>query len=240
MELEFDWKSQNLNMIGRILNILNKYSLLELISYALYSGYLLSLQWIGTFFFRLKVIFWNIQIGKSSKVTGKFLFFKYPGSKISIGDNFTSISHSSRAMATSLFSPTCIKTLSDSSEILIGNGVGLNGTSITARSKSIKIGDHVMIAANVTIMDSDFHVVFPPQGRLTNPGYEFDANIEIGENVWIGTRCTILKGVSIGKNSVIAAGSIVSKSIPANVVAGGIPAKVIRALETTKKGSNKK
>lgn len=97
-----------------------------------------------------------------------------------------------------------------------------------------------MIAANVTIMDSDFHVVFPPQGRLTNPGYEYDANIEIGENVWIGTRCTILKGVSIGKNSVIAAGSIVSKSIPANVVAGGIPAKVIRALETTKKGSNKK
>lgn len=240
MELESDWKSQNLNMIGKIIKIVRKYSIVELISYALYSVYLICLQGIGTFFFRLKVIFWNIQIGTNSKVTGKFLFFKYPGSKINIGNNFTSISLSSRAMATSIFSPTCIKTLSDSSKILIGNGVGLNGTSITARSKTIKIGDHVMIAANVTIMDSDFHVVFPPEGRLTNPGYEFDAGIEIGENVWIGTRCTILKGVRIGKNSVIAAGSIVSKSIPENVVAGGIPAKVIRNLETTKKGSKRK
>ena len=57
------------------------------------------------------------------------------------------------------------------------------------------------------------------------------APIHIGENVWIGSSVTITRGVTIGDNSVIAAGAVVTKDIPANVVAGGVPAKVIKPLK---------
>lgn len=237
MELESVWKSQNRlsRMFTNLKKVLSKYSFWELVAFVGYETYLKTLEFISTFVFRCKVFFWRIQIGISPKVSGKIIIYKYPGSKIELGNNFSSISHPSRAMAASIFSPTSLKTLSNTSRIIIGERVGLNGTSITSRSRSIQIGDDVMIAANVSILDSDFHVIFPPEGRLTNPGYEFDQDIKIQKNVWIGTRSIILKGVSIGENSVIAAGSVVTKSIPPNVVAGGVPAKVIRKINSNQK-----
>ncbi len=222
-------------MFTYLKKVLSKYSFRELVAIVGYETYLKTLEFISTFVFRCKVLLWRIQIGISPKVSGKFIIYKYPGSKIKIGNNFASISHPSRAMAASIYSATSLKTLSNTSRIMIGERVGLNGTSITSRSRSVQIGDDVMIAANVCIMDSDFHVIFPPEGRLTNPGYEFDQDIVIHKNVWIGTRSIILKGVSIGENSVIAAGSVVTKSIPPNVVAGGVPAKVIRKINSNQK-----
>ncbi|WP_281277633.1 acyltransferase [Leptospira idonii] len=123
-----------------------------------------------------------------------------------------------------------MKTFSPSAQIKIGNGVGVNGVSITARTKTISIGDGTIIAANVCIMDSDFHSIFPPENRLTNPGLELDSDVIIGKNVWIGTRAVILKGVTIGDNSVIAAGSVVTRSIPENSIAGGVPATVKKSI----------
>jgi len=87
-----------------------------------------------------------------------------------------------------------------------------------------------MIAPNVVIMDSDYHALWPPENRVINPAFERDRDVIIGKNVWIGSSCMILKGVTIGDNSVIAAGSIITKNIPSSVLAGGVPAKVIRNL----------
>ncbi len=77
-------------------------------------------------------------------------------------------------------------------------------------------------------MDSDFHLPWPPEMRNTYPGTEHDFDVTIGENVWIGAKCLILKGVTIGNNAVIAAGSVVTRSVPENTLVGGNPARVIK------------
>lgn len=94
-------------------------------------------------------------------------------------------------------------------------------------AKHIEIGDNVMIASRVYISDADWHDLY---NRLDTPGAR--AAVKIGNNAWIGYGSIVCKGVSIGENSIIGAGSVVTGDIPANVIAGGNPAKVIRELDT--------
>lgn len=112
---------------------------------------------------------------------------------------------------------------------------------------NIHLGDNVLInyqcvfldAAPITIGDNCFigpmcgmytvNHPFDPQRR--NAGYVYGRPITLEENVWIGGSTTILSGVTIGRNSVIGAGSVVTRDIPANVVAAGNPARIIRRLE---------
>lgn len=84
--------------------------------------------------------------------------------------------------------------------------------------KEIVIGDHVMVGANTCIGDRDDH----PERLGTSP-----QPVHIGNNVFIGMHCIVMKGVTIGDNSIIGAGSIVTKDIPANCIAAGVPCKVI-------------
>lgn len=113
--------------------------------------------------------------------------------------------------------------------ITIHDGAQINnGVAIIAESSSISIGKNALIGPEVVVFDSDFHQI--PRETISNhPNNPTD--VSIGDNVFVGARAMILKGVTIGNNSVIASGSVVTKSIPPNVIAGGIPAKVIRALE---------
>lgn len=85
-----------------------------------------------------------------------------------------------------------------------------------------------MIGPGYIIMDSDFHIAWPPESRNSYPGIEADADVIIGARVWLGVRCIVLKGVSIGENSVVAAGSVVSSEILPNCLAAGVPAKAKR------------
>jgi acetyltransferase-like isoleucine patch superfamily enzyme len=113
--------------------------------------------------------------------------------------------------------------------IVIGDEVSLNGTSITC-CNHVSIGNRTMIAANVIIMDSDFHHHWPPSNRRSDPIPDDAAPVRIGDGVWIGVGATILKGTTIGENSIIGAGSVVTGVIPPNVVAAGVPARIIRNL----------
>lgn len=101
-------------------------------------------------------------------------------------------------------------------------GSGFFNSNIKIRChERIEIGENVAISHDVTIMDSDAH-----EGLWE--GYEKTKPIKIGNHVWIGTRVTILKGVTIGDNAIIAAGSVVTKDIPNNTIVAGVPAKVIK------------
>lgn len=87
-----------------------------------------------------------------------------------------------------------------------------------------------MFGPNCIVTDSDFHAHWPAERRNTEPGYENDKPVRIGDNVWIGMGSIILKGVDIGDNSIIGAGSVVTRDIPANCVACGSPAKVVKTF----------
>jgi len=91
---------------------------------------------------------------------------------------------------------------------------------------SITIGSRVAISKGVTIRDSDNHSI--------NGNKRISAPIIIGDNVWIGLNATILKGVHIGSGAVVAAGSVVTKDVPENVLVGGVPARTIKEDVTWK------
>ncbi len=90
----------------------------------------------------------------------------------------------------------------------------------------IYVGDHVMFAPRVTVA-AGTHPIHP---GLRSKQAQYNMPVHIGNNVWIGANSVILPGVSIGDNSVIGAGSVVTKDIPANVVAVGNPCKVLREI----------
>jgi maltose O-acetyltransferase len=101
-----------------------------------------------------------------------------------------------------------------------------NNVAIVAMS-SIAIGHDCLCGDQVTITDCDFHPVEP---HLRHVGHGQVAPVSIGNNVWIGSRSMILKGVSLGDNVVVGAMSVVTRSFPANVLIAGAPAKVVRSL----------
>ena len=94
------------------------------------------------------------------------------------------------------------------------------------RTDFIKINDNVLIGQNVTIMDFAAHGTKPNERRnnITK------GKVIINDNVWIGNNVIILKNTEIGKNSVVAAGAVVSGVFPSNVIIGGIPARVIKKI----------
>ncbi len=181
--------------------------------------------WLALLRFRL--IYPDLQVGRHPRIWGRFTLMMFADSRVVIGDDLHMVSSPDRSGIT-LFS-RCSFTTYPGGEIRIGNRVGLNGTTITSK-KQVQIGDGTMIAPNVIIVDSDFHAQWPPDARLISSTADIDRPVAIGANVWIGMNSVILKGTTIGDNSIIGASSLVSGDIPPNVVAGGNPARVLRPL----------
>jgi acetyltransferase-like isoleucine patch superfamily enzyme len=123
----------------------------------------------------------------------------------------------------------------------VGDFTLLNGALVMAEER-IEIGSHCLISWNVGIADSDFHPLEPAQRIIDShalaPFFKHrpprpkirTAPVIISDNVWIGMNAVILKGVTIGENSVVAAGAVVTKSVPPNVVVAGNPAVVTKQL----------
>jgi len=113
-------------------------------------------------------------------------------------------------------------------KIQIGKQFGMNKYSRIVAHEKIEIGDFVTIGQMVSILDHD-HGYQLEDGALKLNGYK-TAPIKIGNNIWIGDKCTILKGVTIGDNVVIGAHTLVNKDIPSNVIVGGNPQKILRKI----------
>jgi acetyltransferase-like isoleucine patch superfamily enzyme len=106
----------------------------------------------------------------------------------------------------------------------IGKNVFINFDCVFLDLGGITIEDNVLIAPKVSLL-SEGHRVSPEHRQSLVPGH-----IHIKKNVWIGAGATILPGVTIGENAVVAAGAIVSKDVPANTIVGGVPAKIIKTI----------
>jgi len=116
----------------------------------------------------------------------------------------------------------CDVILFENAKMELGSGFFNSNVKIRCK-KSIKIGENVAISHDVTIMDSDAH-------NISYDGYQMTKPIIIGDNVWIGSRAMIMKGVSIGDGAIIAAGSVVTKDVPDNSLVAGVPAQVIKKI----------
>lgn len=140
-----------------------------------------------------------------------------------IGKSFTAcseVSHNSLGV----FQKVILKTVGHGASIVIGEHVGMSGCVVSAAS-SITIGNHVLLGSGCLVTDSDAHPVDPDERRQGGGGVSKPIDIE--DDVFIGARAIVLKGVTIGKGSVIGAGAVVTKSVPAYSLAVGNPAKVV-------------
>jgi acetyltransferase-like isoleucine patch superfamily enzyme len=123
---------------------------------------------------------------------------------------------------------TALSTYFPESIIKIGDNCALNGVNIHSNEKVI-IGNYCLIGPGTTISDNNSHRVVKDiiERRMKSESKP----IIIQDNVWIGSNCLIMKGVTIGVNSIIAAGSLVLKDVPPNCLYGGHPAVLIKKLE---------
>lgn len=178
---------------------------------------------LNSFLFRFK----GVIFGENLMVIGKVKIVAR--GQIRIGDDFSLISGNHyNPLARNIQS--CIRA-DNNAKITIGNNVGMSCISIWSK-KEITIGDNVKLGADVIVLDSDMHSLNYIERRIvsTDAINANSANIVIEDDVFIGTRSIINKGVNIGQKSIIAAGSVVNKSIPKNEVWGGNPAKFIKKI----------
>lgn len=170
----------------------------------------------------------GIKFGKGCAFYGIPVILKTRGSEIVMGNQVVCVS-SFLANLVGLYQRSIILARAGG-KIVLEDDVRMSGTTIYSR-KFIHIGKHTSIGGNTKIFDHDFHPI-DPQERLEHPNEGMKCcPVEIGENVFIGCNCIILKGSSIGDNCVIGAGAVVSGKFEANCIIAGNPARVIRRIE---------
>lgn len=123
--------------------------------------------------------------------------------------------------------PVILRTLLPGARLTIGDDCGLSGTVVCA-AQSVTIGRRCLFGADVMVTDTDFHPMMPEGRRRAPLAQASRAPVVIEDDVFVGARSIILKGVTIGAGAVVGAGSVVTSDIPPRSVAAGVPARVIR------------
>jgi acetyltransferase-like isoleucine patch superfamily enzyme len=182
---------------------------------------------VNTRLFNQIIQFWlkikGVEMGRKLKFNGYPVVSRAFGSRIILG-NHCMFNSSRKSVVLDLKRRCNFVTIKEGAEIVIGAHTGISGGAIAAAT-SVRIGDHVMIGANCTIIDNDFHETDPKDRRETA---SFSSKpVVIEDNVFLGFNCIVLKGVTIGRNSVIGANSVVVSNIPANSLAMGNPCKLL-------------
>lgn len=188
---------------------------------------------LTTYFTYISLRMYGVKIGKQPRFCGLLQCNIAPSSTFEIGDNLIIVSGGYRNEI-GRNSKSYI-TLYDNSKLKIGDYVGMSDVTISCR-KEIIIGDYVTIGGDVLILDSNAHCLDWKRRRterifysdLYNNGSIKHASIIIGDDVFIGARSIITKGVKIGSRSIIATGSVVVCDIPSDEIWGGNPARFIK------------
>lgn len=175
---------------------------------------------------RLRASYWRVNIERGCRFHGAPIFYRHPGSHITAGvrcvfrsavwSNLAGINH-----------PCILATLAENATIQIGEDCGFSGAAIAA-AHSVTIGNRVMVGVNSSISDTDWHPVDPILRASGGAGVSQPVIIE--DDVWLGANVVVLKGVTIGAGTTVAANSVVTKSLPPGVIAGGIPARPLKNI----------
>lgn len=148
------------------------------------------------------------------------------GARIVIGKNVT-LNSRNLGYHINMHSPVKLfANINNDAIIKIGNNTRINGVCIHAK-KRIEIGKNCLIAANVQIFDCNAHQLMMDNPDLRKDSKATPKTVIIGDNVWICANSIILPGVNIGEGSVVAAGSVVTKDVPAHSVVAGNPAQTV-------------
>ncbi|SDU57677.1 acyltransferase [Desulfobacula phenolica] len=180
--------------------------------------------------YRLLHLYVRYKLSPQLTSLGKHPFIVKPwhieifGGPVSIGDHITLLGCSDKKTRLTVWSDKKdIRGISIGNHVLISPGVRISAAN------HISIADSCMLASHVYITDSDWHGIYD---RSMPPKETHSVMLE--ENVWVGDSAIICKGVTIGKNSIIGAGAVVTSNIPANVIAAGNPAAIVKSLDPDK------
>lgn len=182
---------------------------------------------LSSYYNLLRLKMYGVEHGSHCVIHGKLYISLFPTASVKIGKNlYFSSGWGVNALCAN---KRGVIYATEHDSIKIGDNVGMSSTVLWAHNK-IVIGNYVKIGGNCILIDTDAHNLdfSIRRGQYTDWGES--APIVVEDDAFIGANCIILKGVTIGARSIIAAGSVVTKSIPADCVAGGNPARVIRQL----------
>lgn len=168
---------------------------------------------------------YGVEFGPGLKLGSAPVIRRHPQALIRLGREVTIVNELAENPA-GVAHRTALCAVLPGAELLVGDKVGMSGVILHAWKK-ISIGDRVFLGADCSVYDSDFH---PLAAELRN---NFDlasigmAPVRIESDVWIGARAIILKGVTVGRGAVVAAGAIVTSDVPEGAIVAGVPAKVV-------------
>lgn len=156
--------------------------------------------------------------------------YLYGGIPLVMGNLQLSVGDDCRISAQSTFSGRASNTLQP--QLIIGNNVGIGWQTTIAVGTKVKIGNNVRISGRSFLAGYPGHPVNPIARAQGLPDADSQAkDIVLEDNVWLATGVFVMAGVTIGKNTIVAAGSVVTQDLPANIIAAGSPAKKIKDLD---------
>lgn len=169
----------------------------------------------------------GIDWGRNWRILGMPIIQRHRASEIKLGDDLTLRSWT-RSNPLVPHHPVVLATRRPRAIIQVGDDCGFSGTTLVA-AEHIEIGDRVQMGSNVSVVDTDFHPL-RPEDRASDFNAGKTAPIVIEDDVFVGMNSLILKGVTVGVGSVIGAGSVLSRDVPAGAIVAGNPAEVVRQL----------
>lgn len=165
------------------------------------------------------------RFGRNLRTSGRCHFKARSAGSIQIGHHAVLLANW-RTNRVGLTGPVLLTTMGDGA-IEIGDSFGASAVVISSRSR-VKIGNHVMLGGNVRIFDHDFHSLDSARRREGNDVECCTTRpVTIGDDVFVGANCMILKGVCLGNRVIVGAGAVVTKSFPDDAIIAGNPAKQI-------------
>jgi acetyltransferase-like isoleucine patch superfamily enzyme len=170
----------------------------------------------------------GVPCGKNLRVYGYPFILPFRRGQIALGSNVV-LRSAGLSNPVGLNHRCLIRTITPEARITVSDEVSMSGTTLLAR-KGIAIGRGVMIGANCTIVDSDLHPLDTEKRASRETDGIQSETIIIEDGVFLGMGVMVLKGVRIGRNTVVGAGAVVSGSLPPNAVAAGNPARVIKRV----------